>query len=149
MGAAEKIDEKKVEVAFEPTIELKTVNMKPTVVVSFPEEVFINKANEAGIDEKTLSKISKFNGEFIKELTTKTADAIIPGYAQHKDATHHLMEYKTPLNSIKIQGGKTEHSAAFGTTNTGLRVAIITTVRGLNKITTDKKKEIFEATREK
>ena len=46
MGAAEIKDEKKVEVTFEPTIELKRVNMKPTVVVSFPEEVFINKANE-------------------------------------------------------------------------------------------------------
>ena len=60
-----------------------------------------------------------------------------------------IFEVISHVHVKKIQGGKTEHSAAFGTTNTGLRVAITTAVRGLSKITTDKKKEIFEATREK
>ena len=139
MGAAENIETKTSEVAFEPTIELKIVKEKPTVVVSFPSDVFISKANEAGITEKDINKVAKFNSDFIKELTVKTADSIIPAYKQHAEAVQHLMEYKTPLNNIKISGGKTEHSAAFGTTNTGLRVAVTTAVRGLGKITIDKK----------
>lgn len=136
-------EETKVELV--PEIKLEN----DTLIVTFPAEVFVQKATEHGVKQEEIKKVAEFNKQFIKDIVTATGEALPGAYNDKANAAavKHVMDYSTPLNDINIKGNLEEYSALSKSSNTGLRIGITTPIYGLGAINKKLKKNIFESTR--
>lgn len=94
------------------------------LVITYPENVYLENAEANGVSENEIKRVQKFHSEFIKGIVKDTKDQLVNGYEKHKDATGFTMDLETTLGKVSLFGDKHVTHTVKGTEYAGTGITL-------------------------
>lgn len=135
--------------AYKPVIEITgaTTEFKDgKLIVTIPDENFLEQAKKNDLTESDIKKVSKFHGEYLKGVVGVVKDQLNTGYATHKDATgFEATVYTGGISDVQLFGDKhTTHTVkGVDYKGTGFTIRQKTIIPGVKAAIAAAKADIF------